>query len=125
MAPTFRRPIMPTCEDYRAIFDIIPRNSSRSCAFRVCCRRSASKTIHSLVPSIHFLSWKAHARDQKASRESSESGTLDVSERHPITVVTSPLHSLTPMVYSKRAGAWKMIAAHLVPVTETKDARGQ
>ena len=29
------------------------------------------------------------------------------------------------MVYSKRAGAWKMIAAHLVPVTETKDARGQ
>ncbi len=29
------------------------------------------------------------------------------------------------MVYSKRAEAWKMIAAHLVPVTETKDARGQ
>jgi len=29
------------------------------------------------------------------------------------------------MVYTKRAGAWKMIAAHLVPVSETKDARGQ
>jgi ketosteroid isomerase-like protein len=29
------------------------------------------------------------------------------------------------MVYRKRAGAWKMIAAHLVPVSETKDARGQ
>jgi len=29
------------------------------------------------------------------------------------------------MVYMKRAGAWKMIAAHLVPVSEAKDARGQ
>jgi hypothetical protein len=29
------------------------------------------------------------------------------------------------MVYTKRAGAWKMIAAQLVPVSETKDARGQ
>ena len=29
------------------------------------------------------------------------------------------------MVYSKRGGAWKMIAAHLVPVSETKDAHGQ
>jgi hypothetical protein len=29
------------------------------------------------------------------------------------------------MVYRKRAGAWKMIAAHLVPVSETKDAPGQ
>jgi hypothetical protein len=26
------------------------------------------------------------------------------------------------MVYAKRAGAWKMIAAQLVPVSETKDA---
>ena len=29
------------------------------------------------------------------------------------------------MVYTKRAGTWKMIAAQLVPVSETKDARGQ
>jgi hypothetical protein len=29
------------------------------------------------------------------------------------------------MVYTERAGVWKMIAAHLVPVSETKDARGQ
>ena len=29
------------------------------------------------------------------------------------------------MVYAKRAGTWKMIAAQLVPVTETKDAGGQ
>ena len=29
------------------------------------------------------------------------------------------------MVYEKRAGTWKMIAAQLVPVSETKDARGQ
>ena len=29
------------------------------------------------------------------------------------------------MVYSKRAGAWKMIAAHLVPVADSNDARGQ
>lgn len=27
------------------------------------------------------------------------------------------------MVYAKRAGAWKMIAAQLVPVSETKNAR--
>jgi hypothetical protein len=29
------------------------------------------------------------------------------------------------MVYAKRAGTWKMIAAQLVPVSETKDAEGQ
>ena len=29
------------------------------------------------------------------------------------------------MVYTKRAGTWKMIAAQLVPVSETKDAGGQ
>lgn len=29
------------------------------------------------------------------------------------------------MVYAKRAGTWKMIAAQLVPVTETKDGGGQ
>jgi hypothetical protein len=29
------------------------------------------------------------------------------------------------MVYRKRAGAWKMIAAQLVPVSETKQAGGQ
>jgi uncharacterized protein DUF4440 len=29
------------------------------------------------------------------------------------------------MVYTNRAGAWKMIAAQLVPVSETKNARGQ
>ena len=29
------------------------------------------------------------------------------------------------MVYRKRAGTWKMIAAQLVPVSETKDAGGQ
>jgi len=29
------------------------------------------------------------------------------------------------MVYRKRAGTWKMIAAQLVPVSEIKDARGQ
>jgi hypothetical protein len=29
------------------------------------------------------------------------------------------------MVYTKRAGAWKMIAAQLVPVSEAKDAGGQ
>jgi hypothetical protein len=29
------------------------------------------------------------------------------------------------MFYSKQAGAWKMIAAHLVPVSETKDAHVQ
>lgn len=29
------------------------------------------------------------------------------------------------MVYAKRAGTWKMIAAQLVPVSETKDAGGQ
>ena len=29
------------------------------------------------------------------------------------------------MVYANRAGAWKMIAAQLVPVTETKDGVGQ
>ena len=29
------------------------------------------------------------------------------------------------MVYTNRAGAWKMIAAQLVPVSETKDVRGQ
>ena len=29
------------------------------------------------------------------------------------------------MVYTKRGGTWKMIAAQLVPVSETKEARGQ
>ena len=29
------------------------------------------------------------------------------------------------MVYAKRGGAWKMIAAQLVPVTETKDGGEQ
>ena len=29
------------------------------------------------------------------------------------------------MVYAKRAGAWKMIAAQLVPVSETRDGGGQ
>jgi hypothetical protein len=29
------------------------------------------------------------------------------------------------MVYRKRAGIWKMIAAQMVPVTETKEARAQ
>jgi hypothetical protein len=29
------------------------------------------------------------------------------------------------MVYRKQAGAWKMIVAQLVPVSETKDARAQ
>jgi hypothetical protein len=29
------------------------------------------------------------------------------------------------MVYRKQAGSWKMIAAQLVPVSETKDARAQ
>jgi hypothetical protein len=29
------------------------------------------------------------------------------------------------MVYTKRTGTWKMIAAQLVPVSETKDAGGQ
>ena len=29
------------------------------------------------------------------------------------------------MVYAKKAGTWKMIAAQLVPVSETKDAGGQ
>ncbi len=29
------------------------------------------------------------------------------------------------MVYTERAGAWKMIAAHLVPVSATKGVRGE
>jgi ketosteroid isomerase-like protein len=42
-----------------------------------------------------------------------------------MTTTGDPTVLRCAMVYTKRAGAWKMIAAQLVPVSETKNARGQ
>ena len=42
-----------------------------------------------------------------------------------MTTTGDPTVLRCAMVYTKRAGTWKMIAAQLVPVSETKDARGQ
>jgi len=43
------------------------------------------------------------------------------------SMITSgdPMALRCAMVYKKRAGTWKMIAAQLVPVSETKDAGGR
>ena len=43
------------------------------------------------------------------------------------TMVTTgdPTALRCAMVYAKRAGTWKMIAAHLVPMSETKERGGQ
>jgi Domain of unknown function (DUF4440) len=42
-----------------------------------------------------------------------------------MTTTGDPTVLRCAMVYTNRAGAWKMIAAQLVPVSETKDVRGQ
>lgn len=42
-----------------------------------------------------------------------------------MTTTGDPTVLRCAMVYTKRAGTWKMIAAQLVPVSETKNALGQ